>query len=246
MFSRKSIIVMVAIATFLAANESQAGRRHRRSTRQRPCPCKSTTAAQSQTDSSAPTQADGWQTLFDGKSLDGWTASENKDSVKLVDGEMVVGGGERSHVFYTGPVGDHDFKNFQLKLKVKAEPKSNSGVYIHTKYQEEGWPEQGYEVQVNNAGDDPRKTGSLYGVVDVKESPAKDDEWFDYVITVEGDHITADINGKQVVEFTDTGDDMPHLKEFPGRKLSSGTIALQAHDPGSVVRYKDIAIKLLP
>lgn len=187
-----------------------------------------------------------WHALFDGQSLDGWTASENKDSVKVVDGELVVGGGERSHVFYTGEVGDHDFKNFQLKLKVKAEPKSNSGVYVHTKYQETGWPEQGYEVQVNNAGDDPRKTGSLYGVVDVTESPAKDGEWFDYLITVEGNHITAAVNGEQVVEFTDTGDDMPHLKEFPGRKVSSGTIALQAHDPASVVYYKDIQIKLLP
>ncbi len=203
-------------------------------------------AVQAVRDRAEALQTNGWQPLFDGQSLDGWTASENKDSAKVVDGELVVGGGERSHVFYSGEVGDHDFKNFQLKLKVKAEPKSNSGVYVHTKYQEEGWPEQGYEVQVNNSGDDPRKTGSLYGVVDVKESPAKDNEWFDYLITVEGNRITAAINGEQVVEFTDTGDDMPHLKEFPGRKVSSGTIALQAHDPASIVHYKDIEIKLLP
>ena len=39
---------------------------------------------------------------------------------------------------------------------------------------------------------------------------------------------------------------MPHLKEFPGRKLDRGTIALQAHDPGSIVHYKDIQIRLLP
>jgi hypothetical protein len=90
-----------------------------------------------------PIQPDAWQPLFDGESLDDWTASENKDSSKVVDGEIVVGGGERSHLFYSGPVSNHDFQNFQLKLKVKAEPKANSGVYFHTKFQEEGWPDQG-------------------------------------------------------------------------------------------------------
>jgi hypothetical protein len=191
-------------------------------------------------------QTDGWQSLFDGQSLDDWTASEDKNSSKVVDGAIVVGGAERSHLFYSGEVGDHDFKNFQLKLKVMTEPNANSGVYFHTKYQEEGWPDQGYEVQVNNTQSDPRKTGSLYGVKDVTQAPAKDNEWFDLLVTVEGDHVTVAVNGETVVDFTDTGDDMPHLKEFPGRKIGSGTIALQAHDPGSIVHYKDIQIRLLP
>jgi hypothetical protein len=38
-------------------------------------------------------------------------------------------------------------------------------------------------------------------------------------------------------------DDAPHLAERPGRKLSSGTIALQAHDPGSLVYYRNIRVK---
>lgn len=190
--------------------------------------------------------ANEWHSLFDGTSLDGWTANENKGSVKVVDGAIVVGGGNRSHLFYTGKVGDHDFKNFQLKAKVKTEPNSNSGIYFHTRYQDEGWPQQGYEAQVNNSGPDPRKTGSLYGVVDVKDAPAKDNEWFDYEITVEGDHIAIAINGEQVVDFTETGDDMPHLKEMPARKLDHGTFALQAHDPGSIVHFKDIQVRILP
>ncbi len=229
MFPRRTVMLSLTLATSLAASYVWAQG-----------------AIQAVRDRAEQLQTGDWQPLFDGESLDGWTASEDKSSSKVVDGALVVGGGERSHLFYSGEVGDHDFKNFQLKLKVMAEPRANSGVYFHTKYQEEGWPDQGYEVQVNNTGDDPRKTGSLYGVKDVAESPAQDNEWFDYLITVEGNHITVAINGETVMDFTDTGDDMPHLKEFPGRKLGSGTIALQAHDPKSIVHYKDIQIRLLP
>ena len=51
--------------------------------------------------------SDGWISLFDGESLDGWTASENTDAWKIVDGTIVTGG-ERSHLFYTGEVLDHN------------------------------------------------------------------------------------------------------------------------------------------
>lgn len=186
-----------------------------------------------------------WHSLFDGKTLDGWTANEHQDACKVEDGAIRVGGTERSHLFYSGDVGNHDFKNFQLKLKVMTKPGSNSGVYFHTKYQDEGWPDQGYEAQVNNSHGDWRRTGSLYAVKDVRSSPAKDDEWFDYLITVDGKHITLEVNGETTVDYTEP-ENPPHLAEMPGRKLSSGTIALQAHDPNSIVYYKDIQIKMLP
>ena len=186
-----------------------------------------------------------WQSLFNGKNLDGWTANENKDSCAVEDGVIRVGDGERSHLFYTGDVGNHDFKNFQLRCKVMTKPGSNSGIYFHTKFQDEGWPANGYEAQVNNSQQDWRRTGSLYAVEDVRESPAEDNEWFDYLITVEGKKITIEVNGVKTVEFVEE-DDAPHLADNPGRKLGSGTIAFQAHDPGSVAYYKDVEIKLLP
>src|SRR3990172_3046693 len=79
---------------------------------------------------------DGWISLFDGKSLDGWRASEHKDSCKVEDSVIVVGGGERSHLFYDGPVANHDFKNFELKLEAMTQPGSNSGIYFHTRSEE--------------------------------------------------------------------------------------------------------------
>ena len=191
----------------------------------------------------AKPDADGWITLFDGKSLEGWTANENKDSFKVEDGVILVDG-PRSHLFYTGPVENHDFKDFELKLDVKTEPQANSGVYIHTGYQESGWPEKGYEAQVNNSHHDWRKTGSLYAVKDVRQSGHEDGEWFEYHIIVRGNEITLKVNGKPTVEYTEP-ENPPHLEQTPGRELSSGTIALQAHDPGSVIRYRNIRIKPL-
>ena len=193
---------------------------------------------------------DGWITLFDGSSLDGWRASESKDTFQLLDG-MLVAQGDRSHLFYVGEVNGGQFRNFELKVDVKTEPHSNGGVYFHTAYQESGWPDKGFEVQVNNTFKDPRKTGSLYGVSDVAESPARDGEWFTEHIIVQGRKITVKIDGETVIEWTQPGDwpgliDPAAGQNFPLRKLDSGTFALQGHDPGSTVSYRNIRVKPLP
>jgi len=183
---------------------------------------------------------DGWISLFDGKSMDGWKASENKDSWKLEDGKLVCFG-PRSHLFYVGDVNGGTFKDFELKLDVYNHPKANSGVYFHTKYQEKGWPGKGYECQVNNTHKDRKKTGGLYGVKDVMDnSPVKDNEWWTYHITVKGKRITLKVNGETTADYTEPDD-----LNRSGRCLSSGTFALQAHDPKSKVEYKNIIVKVL-
>jgi len=194
---------------------------------------------------SATGDGDGWVSLFDGKSLDGWRASEHKDSCKVEEGVIVVGGGERSHLFYDGPVENHDFKNFELKLEAMTEPHSNSGVYFHTEYQEVDWPSKGYEAQVNNSHEDWRRTGSLYAVKDLDTTPAKDSEWFEYHIIVRGKQITHKVNGETVLDYTEP-ENPPQPDPTRDRRLSHGTIALQAHDPGSIVRFRNIRIKPLP
>jgi hypothetical protein len=183
----------------------------------------------------------GWVSLFDGKSLDGWTASENKASCRVEDGLLLIGG-ERSHLCYNGPVDNHDFTDFELKLEVMTTPGSNSGVFFHTEYQETGWPTKGHEAQVNSTHKDWRRTASLYAVKDIRDTFSKDDQWFDYHIIVRGNQVTMKVDGKTVNEYTEVAD-APGLADRPDRKLSSGTIALQAHDPGSMVYYRNIRIK---
>ena len=101
--------------------------------------------------------AEGWTQLFDGKTLDGWKVNENPASWSVKDG-LLVANGQRSHIFYVGA--KEPFVNFELEAMVMTKPNSNSGIYIHTQYQDSGWPKYGFEVQVNNSFPDPQKTAA--------------------------------------------------------------------------------------
>ena len=194
---------------------------------------------------SAAAAQDGWISLFNGKDLTGWKVSEHPASFTIQDG-AIVAHGERAHCFYVGEVGRHNFTNFEVKVDVKAAPNSNGGIFVHTEYLDSGWPAKGFEIQVNNTYNrDPVKTGSLYHVKDVHEALPKDNEWFTEHIVVRGNTITIDVNGKQTVSWTQPAD-WNGTSDFVGRRISSGTIALQGHDPGSTVAYKNIQVKLLP
>jgi len=187
---------------------------------------------------------DGWIPLFDGKSLDGWKVGANANTFSIENGAIAVNGNV-AHLFYNGEVQQHSFRNFEFRADVLTMPGSNSGIYFHTQYQESGWPQKGYEAQVNNSHTDWRRTGSLYAIQDVKEVYVKDGEWFTEQIIVQGKKITVKINDKTVVEYTEPGN--PQRDEgMKGRVLSTGTFALQGHDPKSKVLYKNIRVKVLP
>ena len=123
-------------------------------------------------------------------------------------------------------------------------PHSNSGIYFHTRFQDDGWPKAGFECQVNNTYHDPKKTASVYGVKDTLEAPAKDDEWFEVYIKVEGKKVVTKVNEKTIIEWTQP-DDWKAGSSFE-RKLGEGTFALQGHDPGSTVLFRNLMVKRLP
>lgn len=185
---------------------------------------------------------EGFVPLADGKTFNGWKCSvENPDSWKIEDGAFVTRG-KRTHLFYVGD--EKPFRNFELKVEVMTEPGSNGGIYFHTRYQETGWPKGGFETQVNNTHSDWKKTGSVYDVASVGFAVAEDNKWWTQHVIVQGNTVTVKVDGKVVVQY----------KEPPGaqsgqdfeRKLGSGLFALQAHDPKSVVRYRNIRAKRLP
>ena len=179
---------------------------------------------------------EGFVSIFDGKTLDGWKVGGEAANIKVVDG-AIVANGNCTHAFYVGKDGKAKFKDFELRADVMTKPNSNGGLYIHTEFQEKGWPAKGYEVQVNNTQSDWRKSGGLYAVVDNKE-PFEDNTWMKYVVRVEKGKITVSINGKELVNYT------PEEGKSKLQK-DGGTFAIQAHDPGSTTLYKNLRVKEL-
>lgn len=191
-----------------------------------------------------------WISIFDGQTMSGWTASENTATWSVRDGNLVCEG-DRSHLYYTGDVNRGVFKNFEFKADVMTSPGANSGIYIHTEYQEEGWPDKGYEIQVNNTfvgnpeHPELRKTAGLYSIRNKYLTTVGDNEWFTMHIMVKGNRIQTSVNGQLIIDYTEPENAFrpPSMKN---RVLDQGTFALQGHDPGSVVHYKNIMVKVLP
>ena len=174
---------------------------------------------------------EGFVSLFNGQDLSGWKASEN-GNFSVEDGAIVVRG-NRAHLFTI-----REYQNFDFTCEIMTQPGSNSGIYFHTAY-EETWPSRGYEVQVNCTHSDPVKNGSLWGVVKNYNARVKDNEWYAMQITVEDQNIVTRVNGEIVVDYTEPAG------VTAARRIGKGSIALQAHDPKSVVRYRNIRLKQL-
>ena len=147
-------------------------------------------------------QAGDWINMFDGKTLKGWKVNtENPKTFSVVDGAIKVFG-PRTHMFY-GEDGNAKFKDFEFECEVKTAKGANAGIFFHTSYQANGWPQVGYEAQVNATHGDWRKTASVYSFKDVKKAPHRDDEWFTYNIKVKGKKVTITSNGKVANEYTE-------------------------------------------
>jgi len=194
-----------------------------------------------------------WIALQDGKTLAGWKAAERPEAWVVEDGAF-VSHGERAHLFYVGKVAKHNFKNFELYADVMTSPGANSGIYVHTKWQGPGWPEAGYELQVINSNPpaermngyiEHKMTGSVYAVRNTWKAPAPDNEWFSYRIRVVGKTIQTFINDQLICEYAE-GENPFRPDDKKGRLLGSGTFALQAHDPASVVKFRNIKVRILP
>ena len=168
--------------------------------------------------------------------IDNATAGE---SFRL-DGDTLVAEGDQRNLFYDRTIAGGYFENFEFKVDVYTHPGSASGIYFHTRYEEDGTPAFGYEAQINASRAGESKTGSLVGVSDVNTAAHGDNEWFSYYIKVDGKKVTVKVNGQTVNEFTEPAD-----VEGPAR-LHRGTIALQAVGDDSRVLFRNPMIRQLP
>jgi len=185
--------------------------------------CVATAAAQK-----APVPGkDGWVSMFDGKTLNGWKANENPESWKVVDG-AIVGNGEKSHLFWM----EKECENCEFFAEVKLNHSGNSGMYVRAAFGP-GFP-KGYEAQVENTSPDPQKTGSLYGICKVTDQLIGDDTWWTQLVSIRGNHVVIKVNGKTVTDCDD-----------PQARFTKGYLVLQQHNLGSVVTYRNLMMRTL-
>lgn len=145
---------------------------------------------------------DGWQLLFDGKTLKGWEARKTFDEKAtgdwmVKDGAIVCPGTTAGWLSSEGTFGD-----FHLKLQFRGNDKVNSGVFLRS--QKEGQPHiTGYELQIWDYQPAGYNTGSLVGTVKAPATKILGDQWNDYDIRAEGDHFLVRLNGKPLLDAHD-------------------------------------------
>jgi hypothetical protein len=182
-----------------------------------------------------------WVPLFDGKSLDGWTALElgktpGGSRWHVKDG-VIEGSGLQSMLF--SPRGD--YKNFQFRAELKINDGGNSGMYIRTP--KEATFSKGYEIQVNSTHKDPIKTGSVYTYVHIYKQLVPPDTFFTQEVEAQDvnyrgklvTRIKVSVNGELLYEFQDHD-----------RSWTEGHFAFQQHDPGSRVTIRKVEVMELP
>jgi hypothetical protein len=111
---------------------------------------------------------------------------------------------------------------------------------------------RGYEVQIMDAADPIHRTGAIYSLAPstaVSEKPPG--EWRTMIITLAGNRIFVDLDGKRLTSFDSENPDVPPRKQWyePKRepkRPEAGYIGLQNHDPGDIVWFKEISVRPLP
>ena len=181
-------------------------------------------------------RAEGFVSLFDGKTHDGWwILGENKNGFKVKDGaiEWAALGGKG---LYTRD----RYDNFVLRLEWKINKKGNSGLYLRAP-RAGRQSKIGMEFQLQGDSGTPitdQTTGAVYDVVPPLVNACKPEgEWNSTEITLNGPNMKASLNGEVVQDLNlDQNDELrPRLRR--------GFIGLQDH--ACYVAFRNIRIKKL-
>lgn len=179
--------------------------------------------------------ADGWQPLFDGRSLEGWTTLVPDWGAWRVEDGMILCGGTSGPWLHTR----ERFDSFILRLDFRISPGGNSGVFIHAPL--DGRASRfGMEVQIIGRFDETPNSTSTTGAIYSVLAPSQDasrpaGEWNSLEIACRGSRVSVTLNGKKVQDFH--MDEVPELRH----RLRRGVIGLQDHD--DEVAFRKIRIK---
>jgi len=196
--------------------------------------------------SNQATAAEGWVTLFNGKSLEGWTQKNGTASYQVVDGTILGTTSEGSPNSFLCSV--NDYGDFELEFEVRCHDQLNSGVQIRsTTAKPEGdamfGRVNGPQVEIEASGANGAEAAYVYGEATgrgwltpedklIPHKHFKDGEWNKYRIIAKGPLFQTWINGNQVSDLTDE----EILKTHP-----KGFIGLQVHGIGKDSGPYDVA-----
>ncbi len=208
-------------------------------------------------------EAEGWQLLFDGKTMHGWRTYQNKQQTSwYVSNGVLSCRYDTSHTYqHADLITDKQYKNFELSLDWKIEPAGNSGILymVNEKYE---YPfHSGPEYQLlddNYYLNDPKehihasqKSGANYDM----DAPAADalkpvGEWNHTVIKVNKGHVEHWLNGQKLVEYQIGSPSWKEHKANSKWKDVEGYAAdpvghLDLQDHGGGVSFKNIKIREL-
>lgn len=230
-------------------------------------------AADEKTDSAKP-DSEGFVSLFDGKTLDGWEGLPGLWSVKdgAIDGSEKKETSKQTDLILTDSKEHPDkYQNFELHLKYRLmTPNGNSGIQFRSKIDD---PKTlhvgGYQADIDDAG---RYTGSIYderGVAGgrntmsnlgdkttwdsdnkrhaekLSESPAD----LKKAIHLHGDEwndVVLTVNGNHVVYSINGHVTTEMTDQSPKAVLTGGVLAFQMHQGFTMeIQFKDIKIKMM-
>ncbi len=170
--------------------------------------------------------------LFDGTEPKEWEINGN---IKVTDGILTLTGPDASAILKSG-----NYKDFELIMKVRTSPGGKGYIAFHTN------PEasKGYRISINNDRQDPvwwKMSGSLISVRNLTKSFVKEEEWFQMNIRVDGQMITASINGEPVMEYTEPANPYRTSKSKEVL-LSAGTFIIESEGPGRI-EFESIEVR---
>ena len=204
---------------------------------------------------------DGFVTIFDGKTLNGWEATPAKSAPAWeAKNGAIVGTGDKGRGYLTYSK-NKNVADLEMKFSYRFPGKGNSGVSIRAIPDKTGRRDfQSYHADLGHVGIGGKVLGAwdfhtpgrrehrcfrgdvlVIGKIDEPTiTPVKNGlkgQWNDVHIIAKGNNFKLYINGKLSSEFTE------HLPL--AKRLKSGMIQLQLHDPGMVVEFKKIKLKVL-
>jgi hypothetical protein len=189
-----------------------------------------------------------WRPLFAGQDMNGWE-HVGPGEFTLEDGNLVTHGG-MGLLWYTG----EKLGNCVIRIVYKRgdSERGNSGVFIRIpEAPKDPWfpVHHGYEVQIEDEGDEFHRTGAIYSMSRADTFPASQDGWNTLEITLDGQRTAVTVNGKVVNDFDAATAQIPERKRYyepqRGPRPGQGYFGLQNHDGNSVLLFKEVSVRPL-